>query len=69
MNPSDIAIIRKAVAYMDEKSMNFVTILSLGECIVSGTAFQMPIFVYVLQLEVDKRPKSENVILFGKDGC
>ena len=54
---------------MDEKSMNFVTILSPGECIVSGTAFQMPTFVYVLQLEVDKRPKSENVILFGKDGC
>lgn len=69
VNPSDIAIIRKAVAYMDEKSMNFVTILSPGECIVSGTAFQMPTFVYILQLEVDKRPKSENVILFGKDGC
>ena len=68
VNPSDIAIIRKAVAYMDEKSMDFVTILSPGECIVSGTAFQMPTFVYVSQLEVDKRPKSENVILFGKDG-
>lgn len=45
VNPSDIAIIRKAVAYMDEKSMDFVTILSPGECIVSGTAFQMPTFV------------------------
>lgn len=68
VNPSDIAIIRKAVAYMDEKSMDFVTILSPGECIVSGTAFQMPTFVYISQLEVDKRPKSENVILFGKNG-
>lgn len=68
VNPSDIAIIRKAVAYMDEKSMDFVTILSPGECIVSGTAFQMPTFVYVSQLEEDKRPKSENVILFGKNG-
>lgn len=68
VNPSDIAIIRKAVAYMDEKSMDFVTILSPGECIVSGTAFQLPTFVYISQLESKKRPKSENVILFGEDG-
>lgn len=68
VNPADIAIIRKAVAYMDEKSMDFVTILSPGECVVSGTAFQMPTFVYISQLEIGKRPKSENVILFGTDG-
>ncbi len=68
VNPSDISIIRKAVAYMDDKSMDFVTILSPGECIVSGTAFQMPAFVYIPQLEEQKRPKSENVILFGDNG-
>lgn len=48
--------------------MDFVTILSPGECIVSGTAFQMPLFVYVSQLEPIKRPKSENVVLFGEGG-
>ena len=53
---------------MDDKSMDFVTILSPGECIVSGTAFQMPAFVYIPQLEDQKRPKSENVILFGDNG-
>lgn len=68
VNPSDISIIRKAVAYMDDKAMDFVTILSPGECIVSGTAFQMPLFVYVSQLELNKRPKSENVTLFGDGG-
>lgn len=68
VNPSDISIIRKAVAYMDDKAMDFVTILSPGECIVSGTAFQMPLFVYVSQLEPIKRPKSENVVLFGEGG-
>ncbi len=68
VNPSDISMIRKAAAYMDDKSMDFVTILSPGECIVSGTAFQMPAFVYVSQLEEQKRPKSENVVLFGNNG-
>lgn len=68
VNPSDIAMIRKAVAYMDERSLDFITILAPGECIVSGTAFQMPAFIYVHQVEEKQRPKSEDVTLTGKNG-
>ncbi len=68
VNPSDIAMIRKAVAYMDEHSLDFITILAPGECIVSGTAFQMPAFIYVKQVEKEKRPLSKNVELTGPNG-
>ncbi|MFH5880867.1 ATP-binding protein [Liberiplasma polymorphum] len=68
VNPSDIAKIRKAVAYLDETTLDFLTILAPGECIVSGTAFQMPNFVYVQQVEKLNRPQSENVKLFNVNG-
>lgn len=68
VNPSDISMIRKAVAYMDEHSLDFITILAPGECIVSGTAFQMPAFIYVKQVGESKRPLSKDVELTGKNG-
>lgn len=68
VNPSDIAKIRKAVAYMDDAALDFITILAPGECIVSGTAFQMPTFIYIQQVIKERRPNSENVILIGKNG-
>ncbi|MDY0139122.1 MAG: ATP-binding protein [Candidatus Izemoplasmatales bacterium] len=68
VNPSDIQRIRKAVAYLDENSMDFLTVMAPGECIVSGTAVQMPSFVYINQVKADYRPRSENVILFGNNG-
>lgn len=64
VNPQDIDRIRKAVAYMDEKALDLMTILAPGECIVSGTAFQMPSFIYVSRAEERNRPQSENVTLF-----
>lgn len=68
VNPSDIQKIRKAVAYLDETSLDFLTVLAPGECIVSGTAFQMPNFVYVHQVDSSNRPQSENVKLYTTDG-
>ncbi len=68
VNPSDIAMIRKAVAYMDERSLDFITIMAPGECIVSGTAFQMPAFIRISQVSLETRPRSENVVLVGDNG-
>lgn len=68
VNPSDISRIRKAVAYMDDNALNFITILAPGECIVSGIAFQMPAFLYISQVSKCNRPESENIILTGPDG-
>lgn len=68
VNPSDIQRIRKAVAYLDETSMDFLTVMAPGECIISGTAIQMPSFVRVDQVDSKYRPHSENVVLFGDGG-
>ncbi|MDE8032389.1 DUF853 family protein [Erysipelothrix rhusiopathiae] len=68
VNPSDIQKIRKAVAYLDDNSLDFITVLAPGECIVSGTAFQMPSFLYVKQVKKELRPNSENVKLIGRNG-
>ena len=68
VNPADIAMIRKTVAYMDEHSLDFITILAPGECIVSGTAFQMPAFIYIQQVEEKRQPLSRNIELTGKKG-
>lgn len=68
VNPYDLGRIRKAVAFLDENSMDALTVLGPGECIVSGTGVNMPCFVKIKQLEDKYRPHSENVKLFGKDG-
>lgn len=68
VNPYDLNKIRKAVAFLDENSMDALTVLGPGECIVSGTAVKMPCFVHMNQLEKECRPSSENVRLFGQAG-
>jgi len=60
--------IRKAVAFLDENSMNALTVLGPGECVVSGTGMNMPCFVKIQQLEKKYRPNSENIKLFGEGG-
>jgi len=68
VNPSDLYAIQKTVAFLDAKALDFLTVLSPGECIVSGVAFQMPRFLYVQQLEKRMRPNSENIVLVGENG-
>jgi|GEM_PF-796886 hypothetical protein len=67
VNPKDIERISKAVAYMDSDSLNLMTVLAPGECIISGTAFQMPRFVHIEQAGSERRPQSENVVIFSGD--
>ena len=68
VNPYDLNRIRKAVAFMDQNAMDMLTVLGSGECIVSGTGINMPCFVKVNQLNIENRPNSENVKLFGENG-
>ncbi len=68
VNPSDLSEIRSAVAYLDSYSLDFITVLAPGECVVSGTAFQMPTFLYVNRAEKTNWPNSENAKLLGEDG-
>ena len=68
VNPYDLAKIRKAVAFLDEESMNTMTVLGSGECILSGSMVNMPIFIKVEQVLKENRPNSENIVLFGDNG-
>ena len=68
VNPNDIEKIRKTVAYMDENSLNMVTVLGAGECIISGSALYIPQYVYVEELEKEYKPNSDNIKLIGENG-
>lgn len=63
VNPNDLNQIRKAVAFLDENALNFLTILAPGECILSGTSLSMPIFIQIEELDNETKPNSNNVIL------
>lgn len=68
VNPNDIEKIRKTVAYMNESSLNMLTVLGKGECIISGTALYMPQYVYVDELNKESKPDSEDIIILGPNG-
>ena len=68
INPNDLYQIRKTVAFLDENSMNFLTVLAPGECILSGTCVAMPTFVKIDELSNENKPNSSNVVLIGDYG-
>ncbi len=68
INPNDLYQIRKTVAFLDENSMNFLTVLAPGECILSGTCVAMPTFVKIDELSNESKPNSSNVVLIGDYG-
>ncbi len=68
VNPNDIEKIRKTVAYMNEASLNMITVLGAGECIISGNALYIPQYAYIDELENEFKPNSANVKLVGERG-
>lgn len=68
VNPLDLSRIRKAVAFLDDESMNMLTVLGPGECVLSGTCVSLPVFIKVKQLTQQFRPNSDNVVLIGREG-
>lgn len=68
VNPNDIEKIRKTVAYMNEASLNMVTVLGAGECIISGNALYIPQYAYIDELDNEFKPNSANIKLVGNGG-
>ena len=68
VNPNDIEKIRKTVAYMNEASLNMITVLGAGECVISGNALYIPQYAYIDELENEFKPNSANVKLVGERG-
>lgn len=68
VNPNDIEKIRKTVAYMNEASLNMITVLGPGECIISGNALYIPQYAYIDELDNEFKPNSANIKLVGDGG-
>lgn len=68
VNPNDIEKIRKTVSFMSDSTLNMLTMLGQGECIISGTALYMPQYVSIDELDDNSKPNSNDVILLGDDG-
>ncbi len=68
VNTNDLNAIRKVVPYMNEESMNMISIMGPGEAVLSGPGFDIPLFAKIDKVPDENEPLSRNVILFGKDG-
>ena len=68
VNPRDIEKIRKTVSFMGDGSLNLLSSLGQGECIISGPSLYMPQYVYVTELCENEKPNSADIVLFGQDG-
>lgn len=67
VNPNDLDKIKKSVAYLDSNSLDFLTVLSQGECVISGNSINLPQFVQVDKL-IANGPYSSTVELVGENG-
>lgn len=57
INPKDIDIIKNTVPFIDAKSMSMLSILSPGQAVFSGTAFNRP---NIIQVEYEKKTTVES---------
>lgn len=66
VNPRDIEIMKNTVPYIDEMSINMLSILSPGQAIFSGTAFNRPNIVQVKFDESITKVESDTIKLMKK---
>lgn len=66
VNPRDIEIMKNTVPYIDEKSISMLSILSPGQAIFSGTAFNRPNIVQVKLDENMTKVESDTIKLMDK---
>ena len=57
INPKDIDIIKNTVPFIDAKSMAMLSILSPGQAVFSGTAFNRP---NIIQVEYERKTEVES---------
>lgn len=63
VNEHDLKMISNTVNSLDSISKNRIPTLSPGQCVVTGTSFEMPILIQVEKLDRKKSPTSENADL------
>jgi DNA helicase HerA-like ATPase len=63
VNDRDLFLIDNTISTLDNLSRSIIPNLSRGCCIVTGTAFDLPLLLQVDELEKNKQPDSEDVDL------
>lgn len=63
VNDRDLFLIDNTISTLDNMSRNMIPNLSRGSCVITGTAFDIPMLLQVNELERDKQPDSEDVDL------
>lgn len=63
VNDRDLFLIDNTISTMDALSRSLIPGLSQGCCVVTGTAFELPMVIQVDRLPSDKQPASEDVDL------
>ena len=63
VNEIDLRMIERTMPTLDRASFDVIPTLGKGECVVTGTAFSLPVFTIVDWDESDPRPHSDDLVL------
>lgn len=63
VNEIDLRMIERTMPTLDKASFDVIPTLGKGECVVTGTAFSLPVFTVVDWVESDPRPHSDDLVL------
>lgn len=63
VNDRDLFLIDNTISTLDSMSRSMIPNLSRGSCVITGTAFDLPMLLQVDELEKVKQPDSEDVDL------
>ena len=63
MNDQDLKMIGNTINSLDSVSKQQIPNLAPGQCIITGTSFDMPLLVQVDKLSKEKSPSSDNANL------
>lgn len=63
VNDRDLFLIDNTISTLDSMSRSMIPNLSRGSCVITGTAFDLPMLLQVDELEKEKQPDSEDVDL------
>lgn len=63
VNDNDLAMLVNTISSLDSNSKRQIPLLAAGQCIITGTSFDLPVLVQVEKLEKSVAPNSENADL------
>lgn len=63
VNEQDLRMIANAVNSLDSISKSQIPSLAPGQCIITGTSFEMPLLIQVEKLSKERSPSSDNADL------